>query len=222
MAVKLRLSRMGRKKRPFYRIVAVDSRKRRDGAYIEKIGHYDPVTRPASLVIDHDIAIKWLKEGAIPSDTVRSLFRQDGVMLRWDMVKRGNDQVKIEEAVKEHQQRNEAKAIKKDKPAPKPAPKKEEPKAEAKTEEAPKEEAKIEEAPAEAPTEEAKVEETPKEEPVEEVTDKEAPEEEAEEKKANAASVEEEVKKEAAEPDNNEGAQEEETASEMAPAEEKD
>ena len=141
MAVKLRLTRMGRKKRPFYRIVAIDSRKRRDGAYLEKIGHYDPLTRPATLVIDHDVALKWLNNGATPSDTVKNLFRRDGVMLRWDMSKRDYDQVKIEEAVKAHRERRDAKALANESPEPvkqeakpKPEPKVEEPVVEAKPE----------------------------------------------------------------------------------------
>lgn len=147
MAVKLRLTRMGRKKRPFYRIVAIDSRKRRDGAYLDKIGHYDPLTRPATLVIDHDVALKWLNNGAQPSDTVKNLFRRDGVMLRWDMSKRDYEQVKIEEAVKAHREHSEAKALSKESPEPvkqaakvKPEPKKEEEPAAAAPAEAPAEE----------------------------------------------------------------------------------
>ncbi len=89
MAVRLRLMRMGRKGQPFYRIVAVDSRKRRDGAYLERIGHYNPLRRPAEVEIDEDKALKWLGQGAIPSDTVRNLFSRRGVMLAFDMQKRG-------------------------------------------------------------------------------------------------------------------------------------
>ncbi len=138
MAVKLRLSRMGRKKRPFYRIVAIDSRKRRDGAYIEKVGYYDPLTRPATLEIDHDLALKWLNVGATPSDTVRSLFRRDGVMLRWDMSKRDYDQVAIEEAVKAHREKKLSKLRDKEKKAMPAEPEpKEEPKEEPKVEAAP-------------------------------------------------------------------------------------
>jgi small subunit ribosomal protein S16 len=105
VAVKIRLTRLGRKKRPYYRIVAVDERKRRDGAYIDRIGIYDPVSKPSVIQIDHDLALKWLNDGAQISDTVRNLFRFDGVLLRWDMSKRNYDQVKIEEAVKEHRER---------------------------------------------------------------------------------------------------------------------
>ncbi len=102
MAVKIRLMRLGRKKRPSYRIVAVDSRRRRDGVYLERVGFYDPIKRPAEVQIDHDVALKWLNSGAKPSDTVRSLFQREGVLLRWDMTKRNYDQEKIEEAVIKH------------------------------------------------------------------------------------------------------------------------
>lgn len=79
MAVKLRLMRMGAKKKPFYRIVAADSRTKRDGKYIELVGTYNPVTSPAEVKIDEEVALKWLNNGAIPTDTVRSLLRQKGI-----------------------------------------------------------------------------------------------------------------------------------------------
>jgi small subunit ribosomal protein S16 len=155
VAVKLRLTRLGRKKRPFYRIVAIDSRKRRDGSYIEKVGHYDPITQPANLLIDHDVALKWLNYGAVVSDTVRSLFKRDGVLLRWDMSKRDYEQVKIEEAVTAHREIRMAKLVASEKPAPvKAEPKKAEAKPEAKPvvkPEAKKEEPKQEAAKAEKP-----------------------------------------------------------------------
>lgn len=78
MAVSLRLTRMGSKKRPFYRIVAIDSRTRRDGKYIELIGTYNPLT--GEQKISSDIALKWLNEGARPSDTVKDLLSKEGVM----------------------------------------------------------------------------------------------------------------------------------------------
>ncbi len=74
MAVKLRLMRMGAKKKPFYRIVAADSRTKRDGKYIELIGTYNPITNPAEININEEVALKWLSNGAIPTDTVKSLF----------------------------------------------------------------------------------------------------------------------------------------------------
>ncbi len=80
MAVKIRLTRMGAKKAPFYRIVATDSRKARDGQYIEQIGYYNPVTEPADVKIDAEIAKKWLAYGAQPTDTVRDLFIKNGII----------------------------------------------------------------------------------------------------------------------------------------------
>lgn len=78
--VKLRLTRMGAKKAPFYRIVATDSRKARDGQYIEQIGIYDPVAEPKVVRIDAELAKKWLAAGAQPTETVRSLLKKDGVI----------------------------------------------------------------------------------------------------------------------------------------------
>jgi len=80
MAVKLRLTRIGGKKTPFYRIVAMDSRKARDGQYIEQIGTYDPIKTPAEIRIDKEIAKKWLDVGAQPTDTVRNLFYKAGLI----------------------------------------------------------------------------------------------------------------------------------------------
>ena len=79
MAVKLRLTRMGKKKQPFYRIVAIDGRKARDGEYIEQIGYYDPMTVPATVKIDADLAIKWLRNGAQPTDTVKGLLKKTNI-----------------------------------------------------------------------------------------------------------------------------------------------
>ncbi|NOQ50239.1 MAG: 30S ribosomal protein S16 [Mycoplasmataceae bacterium] len=78
MAVSLRLTRMGSKKRPFYRIVAVDSRVKRDGKYIELIGTYNPLT--GEKKVENEIALKWLKIGAKPTETVRNIFSEVGVM----------------------------------------------------------------------------------------------------------------------------------------------
>lgn len=80
MAVKLRLTRMGSNKAPFYRIVAIDSRKARDGQYIEQIGYYNPVATPVDLKIDAELAKKWLGNGAQPTDTVRGLFCDAGIL----------------------------------------------------------------------------------------------------------------------------------------------
>ena len=68
------------KKKPFYRVVAADSRTKRDVKYIELIGTYNPVADPAEIKINEEVALKWLSEGAIPTDTVRSLFSRQGIM----------------------------------------------------------------------------------------------------------------------------------------------
>ena len=83
MAVKLRLKRMGAKKRPFYRVVAADSRSPRDGKFIETVGTYNPIMEPAEVKIDEEKAMKWLNDGAQPTDTVRNLFKQQGIMKKF-------------------------------------------------------------------------------------------------------------------------------------------
>ena len=80
MAVKLRLKRMGAKKRQFYRIVAADSRSPRDGKFIEIVGTYNPIMEPAEIKINSEVALKWLNQGAIPTDTVRDLLSKQGIM----------------------------------------------------------------------------------------------------------------------------------------------
>lgn len=80
MAVKIRLKRMGAKRSPFYRVVVADARSPRDGRFIEEIGYYNPLTDPAKVKINEERALKWLLDGAQPSDTVRSLFRREGIL----------------------------------------------------------------------------------------------------------------------------------------------
>ena len=87
MAVKLRLKRMGAKKRPFYRIVAADSRSPRDGRFIEVVGTYNPITEPAEVKVNEELALKWLQKGAIPTDTVRDLLRKQGVMEKFHNIR---------------------------------------------------------------------------------------------------------------------------------------
>lgn len=83
MAVKLRLKRMGAKQKPFYRIVAADSRSPRDGRFIEVVGTYNPVKSPAEVAINEELALKWLKNGAEPTETVRAIFRKNGIMAKY-------------------------------------------------------------------------------------------------------------------------------------------
>jgi small subunit ribosomal protein S16 len=82
MSVKLRLQRHGRKKRPFYHIVAADSRSPRDGRFIERVGTYNPIVEPAAIIVDIEKAVKWLQVGATPTDKVRGLFSQEGVLFK--------------------------------------------------------------------------------------------------------------------------------------------
>ncbi len=82
MAVRIRLQRMGRKKRPFYHIVVADSRAPRDGRFIEKLGIYNPMTKPATIELDRDRAYEWLMKGAQPSDTARAILRFKGVLYK--------------------------------------------------------------------------------------------------------------------------------------------
>jgi len=87
MAVRIRLKRMGAKKRPFYRVVVADSRSPRDGRFIEEIGYYDPVRQPAEINIDVEKALKWLQNGAQPSDTARSILSKAGVLQKFHEAK---------------------------------------------------------------------------------------------------------------------------------------
>jgi len=82
VAVKIRLQRMGRKKSPFYHIVIADSRSPRDGRFIERIGSYNPMTKPATIDIDRDKAFEWLNNGAQPTDTVNAILRFKGVLYK--------------------------------------------------------------------------------------------------------------------------------------------
>ena len=91
MAVKLRLKRMGAKKRPFYRVVAADSRSPRDGKFIEVVGTYNPIMEPAEVKINEELALKWLNNGAIPTDTVRNLFSKAGIMKKYAESKEKKD-----------------------------------------------------------------------------------------------------------------------------------
>ena len=78
--LKIRLRRMGAKKAPFYRIVVADSRAPRNGAFVEEIGHYNPITEPIELKVDVEKAKNWMKNGAQPTDTVRALLKKAGAI----------------------------------------------------------------------------------------------------------------------------------------------
>ena len=97
MAVRLRMRRMGSKKRPFYRIVAADSRFQRDGRFLETIGNYDPKEEPYKFHIDREKVFNWLEKGAQMSDTVKSLLRKEGIVQEFNLKKAG---------VKSHQEKS--------------------------------------------------------------------------------------------------------------------
>ena len=94
--VRLRLQRHGRKKRPYYHIVAADSRAPRDGRIIEDLGRYNPLTQPETVKISTERVIYWLKNGAQPSDTVRSILKREGILYRMHLIGWGWDEEKIE------------------------------------------------------------------------------------------------------------------------------
>ncbi len=95
MAVRIRLRRVGKKKMPMYHIVAADSRAARGGKFIEVVGRYEPLQTPLLVTTKDERVVYWLKQGALPSDTVRSLFQRTGLWLKWSMLKRGADAAAI-------------------------------------------------------------------------------------------------------------------------------
>lgn len=109
MAVKLRLRRMGKKRQPVFKVVAADSRSPRDGRFIEAIGLYNPKTNPATVDIKEDRALYWLGVGAQPTTTVRNLLSKKGILLKYDLIKRGVSEEKIEVEMKEWEKLQEAK-----------------------------------------------------------------------------------------------------------------
>ena len=119
MAVRLRLRRMGRKKTPFYRIVAADQRSPRNGRFIEILGYYNPLQVPHNIELKEERVLYWLSQGAQPSDTVKSLLRQKGILLKLELRNRGVEEEKIEEEFKrwellqsERRKRHQAAALK--------------------------------------------------------------------------------------------------------------
>lgn len=91
MSTRIRLRRMGKKKQPFYRIVVADSRSARDARAVEEIGTYNPLKRPGEVLLKEERVMDWLNKGAVPSDTVSSLFRRIGVLNKWALAKAGQD-----------------------------------------------------------------------------------------------------------------------------------
>jgi len=113
LAVKLRLRRMGKKRQPYYKLVAADSRSPRDGKYLDAVGVYNPMTQPHKLEIDEVKAMDWLHKGAQPTDTVKSLLSQKGILLKYDLKKRGLSEEAIQAEVESWQKLKEAAAANK-------------------------------------------------------------------------------------------------------------
>jgi small subunit ribosomal protein S16 len=125
LPVKLRLRRMGKKKQPIYKIVAADSRTKRDGRFLDAVGLYNPRTAPMTIDLKEDRVFYWLGKGAQPTDTVRSLFRRTGLWLKWGLKKKKKDEATIAaefekwqaaqalKLQKEHERKQRRKAAKK-------------------------------------------------------------------------------------------------------------
>ena len=176
MATKIRLKRIGRRNRPFYRIIIIESRKRRDGSAIEQVGWYNPIenNKEKNYHLKEDRILEWLKLGAQVTDPVNKLMKRSGLAYRWHLMKQGLSEKEIDKAVEEWKKERDKVIQDRIK-----ANKAKREKAKAKKEAAKvAEEAPVEEAPAEEPAEEEKAEEAPAEEPAEEEKAEEAPAEE--------------------------------------------
>ncbi len=223
MSVKLRLKRMGRKKIPVYRVIAIDSRRQRDGKELERLGIYNPLPENPIFQIDEDRLFYWLEQGAQPSDTIRNLMKDHGLALKWHLKSQGKSQEEINREYQKWQLLRESKM-----PAVADQEKREEEEAPQKAE---REAAK--KTPAEEAAEEAAAAGVEEVEPAEDATETEvedtaeaSTEEDSQEKKEEAAgddTVEatEETPEEAAEMSEEETAAEE-TDDESAAAEEEE
>ncbi len=191
MATKIRLKRIGRRNRPFYRVVVMDSRNRRDGAAIEELGWFNPIEANKSYKLEEDRFLHWLKEGAQPSEAAHGLMKRSGLAHRWHLTQQGLDEKTIEKEMKKWALTREETLKNRSEKVTKKAEKAEE-KIKAEAEAAAAAEAAVEEAAAateeadakeDAPAEveDIKAEETPaeeKEEVAAEETDGEVPAEE--------------------------------------------
>ena len=110
--VKLRLKRMGRKKKPIYKIVAADARSPRDGRVIEEVGFYDPNANPMQLNFKEDRIFYWLNSGAQPTDTVRSLIKREGLLLKRNLIKRKKTEEEISGEMEKYDMTKKARGLK--------------------------------------------------------------------------------------------------------------
>jgi small subunit ribosomal protein S16 len=109
LAVKLRLRRMGKKRQPIYKVVAADVRSPRDGKFIEAIGLYNPTTDPATIEINEQKALYWLGTGARPTDTVKNILSDEGILLKRQLIKEGSSEEEIAVKMEEWRKQKEAK-----------------------------------------------------------------------------------------------------------------
>lgn len=112
MAVTIRLRRTGSKHRPYYRLVATDSRMSRDGRFIEVLGYYHPIEKPGKVSLEEERVIYWLDKGAETSDTARSLLKEAGLLDKWARKKKGEDvsAIELKTVISERQKKKRVKA----------------------------------------------------------------------------------------------------------------
>ena len=101
MATKIRFKRMGRKKSPFYRIVVIDSMKKRNGREIERLGWFNPISSNHDSSIKEDLVLKWLKDGAILSDAAKALFKRTGLSYKWHLINQGKSESEIKKLLEQ-------------------------------------------------------------------------------------------------------------------------
>jgi small subunit ribosomal protein S16 len=109
--VRIRLRRTGKKKQAYFRLVAADSRSPRDGRFLEILGHYLSIEKPAKVEVKEDRVFYWLKKGAVPSETVSSLFKQIGLTKKWELLKKGEDvsSIQLASQIKERKKKKRLK-----------------------------------------------------------------------------------------------------------------
>ena len=180
MSTKIRLKRIGRRNRPFYRLIVIDSRKRRDGAAIEQVGWYNPIDPENSYKIKNDRILHWLGEGAIPSNAVKKIMKREGLALRWHLMQQDVNEKDIEKEIKKWElNRENILAAREAKEAEKRSNKKDKSQAPEAAQEA--EEAKADEPEAVQEAEEAKADEPEAAQKAEETSKEESSDETGEE-----------------------------------------
>ena len=130
MSVKIRLKKMGSKKRPFYRLIAADSRSPRDGRFIEMLGYYNPMVDPPEIQIDDDKVYKWLNQGAKPTGNAANILKQKGLLERWQLLKEGVSIAELDAKIEQRRAKQPRPVIKTEKKLSKKAAEKAKQKAE--------------------------------------------------------------------------------------------